>query len=201
MNYLAHLYFSEPSMESRVGNLMGDFVRGAIPCDRSQAIRRGIWLHRKIDAFTDQQAYFLRSKARFSADRRRYAGIILDVTYDHFLTQHWSTFSDSNLQHFIDQCYQELLQSADEMPEKMARVVRAMANQDWLSSYQQIEGVGFALDRMSQRFKRQTRLLGSGSELVQIYDDLESDFLQFFPVLMDYVAELKNSDIYLCAEF
>ena len=41
MNYLAHLYLSEPHPESLVGSLMGDFVRGSDLGAYSERLRQG----------------------------------------------------------------------------------------------------------------------------------------------------------------
>src|SRR4051812_26307099 len=102
MNYLAHLLLSENSPEARIGNLMGDFVKSASldPNTYSAPMRRGITLHQKIDAYTDTHPVFQISRTRISAPRRRYAGILIDIFYDHFLATHWSDFSPQPLPDF-----------------------------------------------------------------------------------------------------
>ncbi len=53
MNYLAHLHLAAHTHSSLTGNLLGDFVKGALPTGLAAPFDEGIWLHRKIDAFTD----------------------------------------------------------------------------------------------------------------------------------------------------
>ena len=53
MNYLAHLFLAGGSPESLIGNLAGDFVKGALGDRFTPGIREGIMQHRRIDAFTD----------------------------------------------------------------------------------------------------------------------------------------------------
>src|SRR3954464_15580437 len=87
MNYLAHLYLSAPTEDAWLGSLLGDFVKGPLDGRYSQHITSAIALHRKIDTFTDAHPVVLRSKSRISAARRRYAGIMIDMFYDHFLAR------------------------------------------------------------------------------------------------------------------
>ena len=47
MNYLAHLFLSEGTPESLIGNLLGDFVKGSAVNVYPEEIIKGIDLHRK----------------------------------------------------------------------------------------------------------------------------------------------------------
>ena len=66
-----------------------------------------------------------------------------------------------------------------------------MANEDWLGRYRSIEGIEYLLvrvsNRLSQRFKNkvQIHLELAISELTDNYVELENDFLEFFPFLMN----------------
>ncbi|WP_395734591.1 hypothetical protein [Prosthecobacter sp.] len=53
MNWLAHLYLSEPEVEFRVGNLLPDWVGPWEMVGLAEGFQRGIARHRRIDAFTD----------------------------------------------------------------------------------------------------------------------------------------------------
>ncbi len=192
MNYLAHLIFAEPTPESRVGNLMGDFIRGRIPTEWPEPVRQGIWLHRRIDAWTDQHEVFVTSKGRISPARRRVAGIILDIAYDHFLSRHWQLFSPTPRSLFIAGVYRDLENYRGVLPERMQRPVQLMCQQDWLSCYHSIDETGRVLDRVARRFSRPTRLAGAGEEIRRAYPQLEADFLRFFPALIDYVRGLPG---------
>ena len=193
MNYLAHLYFAAPTADSRVGNLMGDFARGRINPDWPIALKEGVWLHRKIDVYTDSHADVLIAKSRFSAERRRIAGIIIDIAFDHFLCRHWSNYSKQPLAQFINDIYRDLSRYQGYLPEKMVRPLAMLVQQDWLSVYASVEGISLTLDRVSRRFIRPTNLFGSGEELRLHYDLLEQDFLRFFPDLVAHVDALKQS--------
>jgi len=100
MNYLAHLALIPTSCRDRedalrIGNLLGDFIKGTESSLRLQFpvdLVDGIKLHRAIDKFTDAHPSFLESKQLLAPERRRYAGIVLDIIYDHFLSIHWKTY-------------------------------------------------------------------------------------------------------------
>ncbi len=193
MNYLAHLYFAEDTPESRVGNLMVDFVRG--PVDRQPyggAIMQGMRSHVAVDRFTDGHDVVRESKALISRRRRRFAGIIVDVCYDHFLARHWANFSDEPLSEFIDRTYGSFRAFRGELPPVMSRVIRHMVENDWLRGYQELSGIGRALDGLSMRLSRPNAMTGSVEELRENYEAMEGQFLRFFPDLVQHMEKRGN---------
>lgn len=56
MNFLAHLHLAHLADSSLPGNLMADFVRGNPQGDYPAEIIDGIFMHRRIDVMTDNQA-------------------------------------------------------------------------------------------------------------------------------------------------
>ena len=186
MNYLAHLYLSEPHEEAWLGSLMGDFVKGPLDDRYGSEITRGIAMHRKIDVFTDAHPVVLQSKSRMSAERRRYAGIMVDVFYDHFLARHWQDFHDEPLAEFAGRVYRVLERYHTVLPERLQRMAPMMIQWDWLGSYAGIGAIYTVLNRMGQRLKRENRLLNSADELVGNYAHLEADFRAFLPDVQRY---------------
>ena len=53
MNYLSHIYLSGDSEEVKLGNFIGDFVKGQQFLKFPPNVGKGILLHRQIDSFTD----------------------------------------------------------------------------------------------------------------------------------------------------
>src|ERR1051325_10142199 len=100
MNYLAHLFLAEDDPESLLGNLLGDFVKGAKKDDYPDSIRRGIELHRKVDRFTDAHRVVRSSLSLISPARRRFAGVLVDIFYDHLLAKDWQIYSSVPLATF-----------------------------------------------------------------------------------------------------
>ncbi|MGB3613688.1 MAG: ACP phosphodiesterase [Elainellaceae cyanobacterium] len=197
MNFLAHLFLSHPTPESWLGNVMGDFVKGPPKAELGEVLIRGVKRHRAIDTFTDAHPNVRQSKRLISPERRRFAGIILDVGYDYFLCRHWQLYSDIPLDRFISMVHSgleaQLLQpSAAVVPPTCRYVIERMIGDDWLMSYQTLAGVGITLDRLSHRLKRQNTLCGSVEEIVAHEQALDAQFQQFFPELIGYVSTLER---------
>ena len=93
MNYLAHALLAGPHPEMVLGGLMGDFVKGRIGDDWPEPLRGGLLLHRRIDRYTDEHRVVAASRARFPPPRRRFAGIVVDVCFDHFLARDFERWS------------------------------------------------------------------------------------------------------------
>ena len=187
MNYLAHLYLSDSDPESLVGSLMGDFVKGRIGEEFEPSLRKGILLHRRIDTFTDSHPLIRQSKARISPEFRRYAGILVDIFFDHFLATQWSRWSDTPLDEFASAVYNILGARQETFPERMQRSMRYLVSNRLLQSYREIEGVHQALRGIETRLKRPSRLGDSSGELEDNYRAFRSDFDHFFPLLIEFV--------------
>jgi acyl carrier protein phosphodiesterase len=147
---------------------------------------RGIALHRRIDTFTDAHEVVHRSKARVSADRRRFAGIMVDMFYDHFLARDWGRYSAEPLAAFTRRAYALLERNHGLLPERLQRMAPYMIRGDWLGSYARVEAIGDSLDGMGRRMKRENRLAGSVEELETNYGDFARDFGEFFPELESF---------------
>lgn len=192
MNYLGHLYLAEDNPASLVGNFLGDFVKGTIRADLPDAIRYGIALHRKVDGFTDSHEIVRASLRRITPARRRFAGIMMDMFYDHFLAKNWQQFSQVPLQQFSENVYGALLQHHTLLPDRLKRMLPYLIAENWLVSYREIASIDRALNRLSSRFKRENPLLNSAEELEANYNELESDFHQFFPDLIRFVQQQRG---------
>jgi acyl carrier protein phosphodiesterase len=189
VNFLAHLYLSDGSDEGLLGSLLGDFVKGPLDDRYPPGVMGGIALHRRIDTFTDAHAIVLRSKARVSADRRRFAGIMVDMFYDHFLARDWTRFSAEPLPAFTRRTYALLAAHRERLPDRLQRMSAYMIEGDWLGSYARTEAVGASLDGMGRRLRRGNPLQDSVEELLRHYDDFAADFHAFMPELIRFARE------------
>lgn len=187
LNFLGHLYLSPPDEDALLGSLLGDFVKGPLDERYGRAVTRAIALHRKLDVFTDVHPAVLASKSRISPQRRRYAGIMVDVFYDHFLARHWSEFHVEPLARFAQRVYEVLDRRHHELPERLRNMAPYMIRGDWLGSYAEVDAIYSALNRMGTRMKRENRLAGSADELLENYAPLESDFRVFLPQAQQFM--------------
>jgi acyl carrier protein phosphodiesterase len=189
MNYLAHLYLAADSPESRLGNLLGDFRKGLDLDTLSSAIVDGIQQHQRVDIFTDTHPIVRQAKLLVQADRRRFAGIFLDVFYDHYLSVHWSQYSQVPLRQFIDRFYESLISQQALLPDPLRRAVPYIIDQDWLGCYGTTDGIALTLQRMAKRMRRRNPMADGIVDLLENYEAFDRSFSAFFPDLIDYVQQ------------
>ncbi|MEX1228373.1 MAG: ACP phosphodiesterase [Marinobacter sp.] len=186
MNHLAHLFLARPTVESRVGNLLGDFAQGLDVKSLAAPVKAGLINHRKVDAYTDSHPDVIACKRLFSSQRRRFAGVALDVLYDHYLLRHWDIFTNLSRQAFIGSVYRDLEAGRYLMPPKMAAATAHMIDHDWFNSYTDLENIGYALDRIAGRIRFRNDFGGIIEEIRAHDAVLEEHFLSFFPGLLKF---------------
>lgn len=191
MNHFAHLVLSKPTLESTVGNLLGDFARGLDQASLPPAVMAGLENHRAVDRFTDTHPLVQQMKHGFSSERRRFAGIALDIYFDHLLIHHWREFEQRALEPLIGDFYQRLSAGRELMPdENMRRVTGRMIEYDWFGSYRDIEVVAESLDRVAGRIRFANRFDNAIEDLLRNHEMICEGFLKFYPQLQRHVAEL-----------
>jgi acyl carrier protein phosphodiesterase len=184
MNYLAHMLCSDDTPASMLGNFLADFVKGNVegrfPCEVVEGIRH----HRRADCFTDSHEVFAASRRLISTPRRRYAGVIIDVLYDHFLATSWDQYCSTGLDEFVGRVYENLGQHDVAVPHPVPMVIERMVQEDWLRSYRTVEGIDRTFRRISRRLQRENPLDRAIEELERNYDLLQDHFHSFFPQVM-----------------
>lgn len=189
MNHLAHIVLSPPESACMVGNVMGDFVRGRAPAEGRDGLSRGIRLHRCIDSWTDSDPVSGRSRARLEPPFRRYAGILLDVYFDHFLARHWARYGTGEpLAQYTARAYATLAQWHGHMPQRMRHYVSRLRRHDGLMASCTLEGVAAQLGVLAGRMRRPGPLAQGVAPLCELYELLEQDFHAFYPGLRARVA-------------
>ncbi len=195
MNHFAHLVLSQPTLESTVGNLLGDFSRGLDQASLPRAVLAGLENHRAVDRFTDAHPLVQEMKKGFSRERRRFAGIALDIYFDHLLIHHWHEIEQRHLESLITEIYQRMLEGRELMPgENMRRITRRIVEYDWFGSYRDIDSVAESLDRVAGRIRFANRFDNAIEDLLRNHDMIREGFLEFYPQLQRHVAELGLED-------
>ena len=190
MNHFAHLVLAQPTVESTVGNLLGDFARGINQYSLPTAVQAGLLNHRAVDRFTDAHPLVLEMKRSFSARRRRFAGIALDIYFDHLLINHWDRFEERSLEELIAELYQRMGEGQQMMPHAdMQRITQCMIEYDWFGSYRDIDAVAEALDRVAGRIRFANDFDNAIEDLQRSHEMIEQGFLEFYPQLQRHVTE------------
>lgn len=176
-----------------LGNLCGDFVRGVELDSLAEPVQRGIAQHRAIDAFVDSHPVTRRSCARLTP--HRFAGVLVDVFYDHYLARHWSEFGDGrSLRAFVDAVHDLLAAHVEYLPPRLQQVLPVMRHEDWLASYAELDGIDRVLRRMAGRGRRRSVLAAAGAELRAHYSAFEEDFRELWPALQARAQAFVPSD-------
>lgn len=194
MNWLAHLYLSEPNPAFRIGNLLPDLVPASALSGLSPDFLRGVKQHRRIDAFTDTHPVVRRSISRVTPDFRRFGGILIDVFYDHFLAREWQRFSSTPLPAFTSEIYASFDRYRSEIPSEALVHLERMREMNWLCAYREIDGIRVALNRLGLRLRRPVPLDNAVSVLRGNYDELYSDFSEFFPEIIEHLRETVDRE-------
>lgn len=187
MNFLAHFLLSGDDEELRLGNLLGDIVKGRVERyvhpGATERLRTGIRLHRTIDGFADGHRVVRRSKQRIAGRYGRLSGVIVDVYYDHVLAREWATHRQDRLPAFTADVYRTLRDNLGRLPDDIHPLVFAMTRGDWLNGYAHIDGIASALRGMARRFPVAAGIGTAARELDEQYDAFRDDFAEFFPEL------------------
>jgi acyl carrier protein phosphodiesterase len=194
MNFLAHLYLSGDDPKLMVGNFIGDFVKGKSALEKFEPqIIKGIELHRAIDAFTDKHTIVAQSKTRLREKYRHYAGVIVDVFYDHFLAKNWNLFHPQPLLDFSLHSYETIDSFEAILPEEVKQMLPYMKRGNWLVNYAEVEGIHRALSGMASRTPFVSKMEEATHDMVTHYADFENEFKEFFPLLSDYCAAKRSA--------
>ena len=189
MNFLAHIYLSGDNDFIKIGNFMADGIRGKQFKTYPLEVQKGIVVHRAIDTFTDAHPIFRQSTKKLHARYHHYAGVIVDVFYDHFLAKNWATYSDENLSDYVTNFYQSLSDNTSILSERTIAIMPYMIEQNWLLSYQTIAGIDKILTQMDSRTKNQSKMRFASEELAEFYTEFEQEFMQFFVELRVHASE------------
>lgn len=192
MNWLAHLFLSDDSIEYQLGNLLADLLKGKSWPEASPLFGKGLAMHKTIDAYTDQHPSFRQSKDRLGS-RGLLKGVVIDITYDHLLAKHWDDYASMPLDLFIDRFHAQTEQVCTRYPESPRKFLGRLIRSGHLKQYHKFQGLENTLDRVDQRLSRRLLSRESASAYLPLLKQnlglIEQDFDIFMP---DLIAHFKS---------
>lgn len=188
MNFLGHLYVSGTDPLVITGNFMADSVKGRDLSRYAEGLQHGIRLHRTIDTYTDNHPLTLRGRERLRAHCGKYAGVALDVFYDHAIASRWDRLSAEPLPMYAQRMYALLTAHAHLMPAPTRHMLPYMVKGDWLTSYSTIGGIGRALAGLSTRVPAGHVLAGAEAVLERYLDAFRDECLLFLTDLLHHIT-------------
>jgi len=187
MNFLAHLYLSGSDIDIRLGNFIGDYVKGRGMQKYPDGIRKGITLHRAIDSFTDKHHSTHSCIELLRPGYGKYAGVVVDVLFDHVLAKEWDKYSESDLKWFTRRFYFQLVKRYPYLPDKVKHFLPFMIQSNRLYSYRTQEGIKKAIEIMSSITSLPEHSVYAIEVLNENYSLISSHFNTLFPEMIDFV--------------
>jgi len=181
MNYLAHCYLSCSEEDILIGNFMTDFLKKSEEANYTGRILDGIKLHRQIDTFTDTHPASLELRALLRKRHGKYAPVVVDLVWDHFLCLNWNKYSDSSLPSFNKTIYEVLAKRKTELPEKLKGRMDKMIGSDFLMAYANEDNMLKSLKWMDNRVKFQSAFTDTLLDIEDNFIIIDKLFSDFFP--------------------
>jgi len=195
MNFLAHLHLSGDNEQIKIGNFIGDAVKGKSYQKFTADIQKGILLHRKIDYFTDKHQITKDLGKLFSKEYGKYSGIVVDIMYDYFLANNWKEYSDQSLEQFISYSHTILMSNFRILPLKIKKFLPFLIGRKRLLSYRDIKGIENVLSVMA----KYTTLPEASKFAIEVLQDnhqyFEENFHVFYKEIYQYAQSELNKEI------
>lgn len=180
MNYLAHSFLSDNKPGLITGNFIADHLSGNNFDKYPAEIIEGIYLHRRIDTFTDSHPKFKESKRIFYKNFEKYSGILIDIYFDHLLAKNFSRYSNIPLDVYATTVYAVYNSHASLMPEGSSKFLQYVLSNNIYYAYASAEGIEKVLFHLSHRIKHGIWLNESIRTFNENISELENNFELFF---------------------
>ncbi len=187
MNYLAHLALSYHNQQYLVGNFLADLSTRQEVETLSVEVKKGVTMHQHIDGFTDRHELVLKAKSLMPKRSRRYAGILLDLYFDHLLIVYWDEFYEHSLENFISFSYDVLQRHEHFFPKKALVFSQRVRSVDLLGTYKNITGIKQALCGVDKRLKRPVGLNHLLDDVLVHKEIIDPLFVCFYKELKAFV--------------
>ena len=185
MNFLAHSLFGFNNSELIAGQFCGDFVRGSDLSGFPVGVERGIRLHRYLDRYTDTYPALSVARQTMPSVPRRFAGIVVDVMFDHHLAHHWASVSDLSLQLHEERVLAALNLHEAHLPQPLKRFMQVLEREKILQNNIHLASIELTLARIARRSSRFASLALNVQQLASLRDALVDPFNSFYPDLLE----------------
>lgn len=189
MNYLAHALLSGNNPDLLVGNFIADHIRGNNLSFYPKQVIEGIFLHRKIDTYTDAHPLFKESKRLFYKDFEKHSGILIDIYFDHFLAKNFERYSEISLDTFSEHVYTVYSAHRSILPADSSRFLEYVIKNNVYKEYAKLSGIEVVLYHLSQRIKHGVRLDESLSVFKEHEPRLQKNFDIFFKDIQEEFSD------------
>ena len=186
MNHLAHIVLSGDEPRMQVGGLLGDFWRGALAPEWPEALASGVLLHRHVDTWTDAHPILARTRALFPPPYRRYAGILLDVWFDHLLARDFGRLTGAQLEEFAERAYAALRTETTALPAAFTLFAARLERNRGLERNTDVDYIEGVLERIASRLAHSNPVASALPVLESLATPVARAFEEFWPELSRY---------------
>jgi acyl carrier protein phosphodiesterase len=195
MNHLAHALLADAGgVEFALGSAQGDFVHGHPDPAWPGARQAGLRFHRAIDHYTDAHPEVVAARNLFRPPLRRYAGIVLDIWFDHLLVRGWNLHvADESLARFSQRWLALLDARAAELPESLRGFLTWMHAHGLPAAYGDDDTLDVVFHALARRLSRPSPI-GDALPALQAHAEvLQRRFDAFFPELVVHARDLRRT--------
>ncbi|MBK9290102.1 MAG: DUF479 domain-containing protein [Bacteroidetes bacterium] len=174
--------------------MVADHVKGDMLARLPDAMRSGVQLHRAIDAFTDNHPLVRQTSQQLSADFGKYAPVVLDIYFDHFLAIGWAHYGKGDLTEFALHVYRTLLRNYRILPARSKRILPWMVAQNWLAGYANLRDLQRVFNGMNRRASFVSGMDQAVKVLLQNYTLVGDAFAAFWPELCQLAEQFLENE-------
>lgn len=197
MNWLAHIFLSEQNIDFQMGNFLADPLKGKSWEGASEDLKKGIKTHILIDSYTDSHPLVIQSKNRLR-EKGLLKAIVIDITYDYFLTKNWDMYCNIPFELYTQEFYTEANNRLEHLSFNASKHVNRIIKYQVLHKYQSVQHLKKSFERIDKRLSSKLLSRDKASSYFESVekniDDLEEDFLYFFPKLCEEVKKNVDKD-------
>lgn len=197
MNHLAHALLADGRGDAfALGSAVGDFVHGRPDPAWPAAQQAGLRFHRSIDRYTDSHPAVVAARREFDPPLRRYAGIALDIWFDHLLARDWQRLAPlcghaESLDDFTQRWLALLDAHATELPGGLRRFLAYMDAHGLPAAYADTTMIDEVLHGVAARLSRPSPLGDMLPALSAHAAGLQRHFEAFYPDLVAFARGVR----------
>ena len=172
-----------------IANLYGDFVKGRDYSHLPDIVQKGVRLHREIDDFIDHHPIVKDLRLSLYEDLPKIAGIAIDLYIDHLLAKNWLDYSSTTLEKFTERFFAHALDESNLVlandiesftyPTYFRDLIEVMHRKNWLTRYQNIEGLEMASTGLSTRISFNNNLHFAPAVFLKHQERIETVFRSY----------------------
>ena len=203
MNFLAHCVLADHAashwqtdLQTHQGLLAGaviaDFTKGPVNPTWPQSLQAGVRLHRRIDAFSNNQQAIKTTCDRFPSNYRRYAPIFVDLLADYFLSLSWDNWHSEPRVVFSARCYAALTTYEGFLPAHGKRFLHYAEQQDLFANYDQWENIELGLGSVLRRLNKEDWFEEVNECAKSLQTSAQPDFHLYFAELEQQLPDWRE---------